>query len=96
LPGSRHNWPTGSPIADPQTCGQPALKLIGADGRPTGDPVLNLDSDAFLLAVKGFAEAAREAEIASLYSAGHGMQIARHPTLLPVDVPDTDSDLIRR
>jgi len=70
--------------------------LIGADGRPAKGPVLNLGGDAFLLAVKGFAQAAQGAEIAFLYYAGHGMQIAGHPYLLPVDVPRTDIDLIQQ
>ena len=70
--------------------------LIGDDGRPAQGPVLNLGGDAFLLALKGFAQAAHGAEIALIYYAGHGMQIDGRSYLLPVDVPGSDIDLIQR
>lgn len=64
--------------------------LIGADGRPTQGPVLDLGSDAFPRVIAHFADAAQGAEIAFVYYAGHGMQIAGNPYLLPVDVPLVD------
>lgn len=70
--------------------------LVDAKGRPAKGAVLDLGGDAFLLAVKGFAQAAHGAEIALIYYAGHGMQIDGRSYLLPIDVPGSDIDLIQR
>ncbi|MBK1720097.1 caspase family protein [Thiocystis violacea] len=70
--------------------------LIGADGRPTDGAVRDLDEAGFVKAVRTFAQRVQGAEIALLFYAGHGMQIAGQPYLLPVDAPSDDLGLLRR
>ncbi|WP_295399485.1 cell envelope integrity protein TolA [uncultured Thiocystis sp.] len=70
--------------------------LIGGDGQPTTRPVLDLDKAALSKAVNAFAQRAQGAEIALLFYAGHGMQIAGQPYLLPVDVPNDLDQLPHR
>ncbi len=48
--------------------------LIGKGGKPIKGPVLNLNRRDFFRTVKDFAKAAKGAEIALVYYAGHGMQ----------------------
>ncbi len=69
--------------------------LIGADGKPSDGPVLDLGQNRFIEAYLNFAEAARGADIALIYYAGHGMQIGGRSYLLPVDVPKQRIRLIQ-
>jgi len=71
------------------------FQLIDADGKPQSGAVHDLSENRFRLAVKRFAQAARGAEMALVYYAGHGMQFGARSYLLPVDVPKDDIDLIR-
>jgi len=70
--------------------------LIGKRGKPVTGPVLNLNGRDFFLAVKKFAKAAKGAEIALVYYAGHGMQDSNQSYLLPVDVHNDDLELVLR
>jgi len=56
----------------------------------------NLSERALLTKFNQFKWSARDAEIAFLYFAGHGMQFDGAPHLLPIDIPDADLNIVKR
>ena len=70
--------------------------LVGSDGQNAAGPALDLDDAAISKTIRAFGQRAKGAEIALLFYAGHGMQMAGHPYLLPVNVPSDDLELLRR
>lgn len=74
------------------------FQLIDVDGRvmPEPGPLLDLDVMRFTYAVQAFADQIRDAEIAFIYYAGHGMQIDGRSQLLPVDAPLPNLELDKR
>ncbi len=68
--------------------------LIGRKGKTVSGPVLDLNRRDFFRTVKDFAKAAKGAEIALVYYAGHGMQDSKQSYLLPVDVPKDDVEMV--
>jgi formylglycine-generating enzyme required for sulfatase activity len=60
--------------------------IIGRRAEDDGQALYNLDQSSFYAALDRFANKAKNAEIAMIYYAGHGMQIEGQPFLLPSDV----------
>lgn len=95
----RHLPALANPVEDANAVanrlGQLGFQLLRRGSGSSG-AVINLDENGFVVAIEALAEHARGAEIALLYFAGHGMQVAGESYLLPVDVPVESQELLRR
>lgn len=85
-----------NPVNDATAVAQSLKKLGFKIFRPASqkrDALLNLNQNEIFDAINGFREAAKGADIALVYYAGHGAQLdgKREAYILPVDVPDPTS-----
>ncbi len=79
-----------------QKLSQLGFTLVDIQGNKTKGAVKNLNQGQFLQAIRHFAKVARGKEIALLFYAGHGMQFAGKPALLPIDIPIDDLELAEK
>ncbi len=79
-----------------QKLSQLGFTLIDIQGNKTKGAVKNLDQGQFLQAIRRFSKVAQGKEIALLFYAGHGMQFAGKPALLPIDIPVNDLELAEK
>lgn len=92
--------PLQNPYNDAQAMAQKlqalGFTLLGNSGRRADGPVLDLDEAGFQRAVRAFAKAARDSDIAFVYYAGHGLQVGNESYLLPVDAAGNSIRSIQR
>ena len=70
--------------------------LVDGQGQNTNSALQDLNDEQIIMAISAFAERAQQAEIAFVYYAGHGMQLAGRPLLLPVNIQKTSLELLQR
>jgi len=77
-------------LPNPRNDAEAIAKLLRDIGFDDVAPKIDLDYRALREAVRGFGEVAREAEVALIYYAGHGLEVAGENYLVP-----TDAKLVR-